>query len=269
MKYQTTVKNLGAIKFGSAKFEISSNGVDWTDLGAMRELVFEEMSERSEISADNTGPILVGIRDHRVQLSGNLMEIDLANLNVIRGGIDNYSTVDGILVSGVIQDFVSGQWGYNDPVAIENQNCNKSQLTINSVTGSVDGALVAGTDYFVGVNEAGDTVVTVIDSATVTTEDQTITVNYDYTPCAKKVLKSGGKMELSSFYARFTNLDEEDKMFRITVHKAENAAGIVINYQPDEGEDPDMIPITIIGRRDNARTAGEQLFTIEDEQGVS
>jgi len=269
MKYQTTVKNLGAIKFGSAKFEISANGVDWTDLGAMRELVFEEMSERSEISADNTGPILVGIRDHRVQLSGNLMEIDLANLNVIRGGIDNYSAVAGTLVSGATQDFASGQWGFNDPVAVENQNCDRSQLTINSVAGSVDGALVENTDYFVGVNENGVTVVTIIDSATVTTEDQTMTINYDYTPCAKKVLKSGGKMELSSFYARFTNTDEEDKMFRITVHKAENAAGIVINYQPDEGEDPDMIPITIIGRRDNTRTAGEQLFTIEDEQGVS
>ena len=92
----------------------------------------------------------------------------------------------GSLVSGATQVKASGSWGYNDPFVIENQNGDGTQLTINSVTGGTDGALVANTDYFVGQNAAGDTVVTVIDSATVTTESQTITVDYDYTPNASQ-----------------------------------------------------------------------------------
>lgn len=80
----------------------------------------------------------------------------------------------------------SWTWNYNAPFKIENQNGDGSLVSITSVTGSVDGGLVANTDYFVWQNSAGETVITVIDSATVTTETQNLTIVYDYTPNAAK-----------------------------------------------------------------------------------
>jgi len=56
------------------------------------------------------------------------------------------------------------------------------------VTGGTDGLLVADTDYFVGQNADGDTIITIIDSTTVTTEAQTMTVVYGYTPSAGNIL---------------------------------------------------------------------------------
>jgi len=76
----------------------------------------------------------------------------------------------------------SGSWNYNNFIRITNQNGDGSAITVNSVTGATDGLLVAGTDYYVGQNDDGEYGIFIIDSATVTTETQDITIDYDYTP---------------------------------------------------------------------------------------
>ena len=88
---QTVVKQARKINFGSGKFEISTNGTSWTNLGAMRGIVFAEIWDKVTVMSDNAGVIKEFIKNHFATLSGNLMEIDLADLNTIRGGIDNYS----------------------------------------------------------------------------------------------------------------------------------------------------------------------------------
>jgi hypothetical protein len=93
---QTTVKQARKIAFGSGKFEISTDGISWTDLGAMRGIVFSEIWDKVTITSDNAGVIKERIKNHFATLSGNLMELDLYNLNTIRGGIDSYSPTAGV-----------------------------------------------------------------------------------------------------------------------------------------------------------------------------
>lgn len=90
---QTVVKCAERILFGSGKFEISANGESWTDLGAMRGIVWNETWDKVTIKSDNAGDIKDFIKNHKATLGGNLMEVNLADLYLIRGGIDNYSTV--------------------------------------------------------------------------------------------------------------------------------------------------------------------------------
>lgn len=176
---QTTVKQSSKINFGSGKFEISEDGNSWTDLGAMRGIVFSETWDKVTVMSDNAGVIKEFIKNHFATLSGNLMELDLANLNVIRGGIDTYT-----------------------PTA--------------------------------GVSES---------------------------------LKSGGLTQLTAIQARVTNENETGEQFRITLYKATNNKGIEISFQPDDADDPNMISVELKGSCDVAKTAGEQLFEIYNEQG--
>jgi len=96
MSNQTTVQKANTIIFGSGKFEISEDGINWEDLGAMNGIVFKESWEEVVVDSDNAGRIKVGIKNHEATLSGDMLEIDLEKLATIRGGIDSYSKVEGI-----------------------------------------------------------------------------------------------------------------------------------------------------------------------------
>ena len=93
---QTNVQNTNSIQFGSGKFEISTDGVEWTDLGAMRNIVFTETFDKVVIKSDNAVDIKSLIKNHQASLSGDLLEISLKNLSVIRGGIDSFSEDTGV-----------------------------------------------------------------------------------------------------------------------------------------------------------------------------
>jgi hypothetical protein len=203
-------------------------------------------------------------------VTGDQEELDLEVLFDLRGEIDSYSTIAGTPVTGVNQVVYAGQWGYNDFIQIENQMGDKTSPTVNSVTGSVDGALVAETDYFIGQDDDGDWGIFIIDSATVTTEDQNITINYDYTPNAAKKLEAGGSgKEMTSKIVRLTNTDENGKVLRLTLWKAYYDANFNITFQPDEGEDPAANPFTLLGVPDTSKAAGKQVYEIYDEQSVA
>ena len=94
---QTVVKCAEKINFGSGKFEIlEAGGSTWTDLGAMRGIVWSETWDKVTVMGDNAGEIKNFIKNHKATLAGNIMEFSLANLYKIRGGIDNYSTVTDV-----------------------------------------------------------------------------------------------------------------------------------------------------------------------------
>jgi hypothetical protein len=159
-----------------------------TRVASVRGLVsnFDNTVNAVDIKADDTGTVFKGYIPE-VRFEGSFLEnADRDTIALILGGTP--SDVSGVLVPGATQVVASGDWGYNDPVVVENQNGDGSPLTINSVTGGTDGLLVANTDYFVGQNAAGQTIVTIIDSTTVTTESQSMTIDYDYTPNSREDL---------------------------------------------------------------------------------
>jgi len=93
---QTIVKNVNAIPMGSGKFEISIDGINWTDLGAMQNIVFTETFDKVSLYSDNAGIIKEYIKNHHASLAGDLQELSLADLNTLRGGIDVYTSDPGV-----------------------------------------------------------------------------------------------------------------------------------------------------------------------------
>lgn len=266
---QTSVKNSKTIRFGSGKLEVGDNVGALVDLGAMKGIKFTEEFDKISITSDNAGEIYAGIRNHKASVEGELIEINLENLNIIRGGIDTYYTVAADAVNDHSYVVASGAWAYDKFIEFDNQNADLSKITPDSVTGSVNGALTLNTDYFIAKDAGtGKWGIVVIDSTKLTTEAQTLTIVYDYTPAAAQKLTTGGKLTISPKVVRITNTDANGKKFQITVYKATNAQGIELELQSDDAEDPNVIPIKLEGVLDVSREVGDQLFEIYDEQGV-
>lgn len=263
---QTTVQQSNKVTFGSGKFEVSAyGGGGYINLGAMRNIVFEETWTEKKIMSDNAGVIKTSISDQKASLSGDLMEIDLSNLNLIRGGIDSYDTVAAEEVAAYEQTVLSGAWSFNTFIPLTGQMAAGTLITVTSVTGTTDGALTVAVDYD-NVIVNGVSGIMVKDSATVTTEAQNLVIVYDYTPAASEILSSGGKFTITPIAVKVTNTNEAGEDFIIEIYKAANAAGITLNLQPDEEGDPNVIPIKLTGDLDVAKAAGNQLFIITSEQ---
>ena len=263
---QTIVQENRSLRFGSGKFEVGDDIGSLVNLGAMRGINFSESWDKIEIESDNAGRVTAAIRNQRAALAGDLMEINLVNLYELRGGIDNYVATPGTLVGGAAQLVAQGNWGFNDFIKIENQNHDGTAITVNSVTGSVDGALTVDNDYYVGQNEDKEWGIFVADGLTATTEGQNLTINYDYTPAASRKFTSGGRVTINPKVVRVTNTNAEGKIFRITVFKATVEEGISIELQSDESGEVATTPINLVGTLDDSRAVGEQLFEIYDEQ---
>jgi hypothetical protein len=263
---QTTVQQSNTITFGSGKFEVSLyGGAGYHDLGAMRNIVFEETWTEKRILSDNAGVIKNTIAEHRASLAGDLMEIDLTHLDLLRGGIDTPGSTTGDPVAGYSQTVLSGSWAYNTFIPLTYQNAAETLITVTSVTASTNGLLVVAVDYDnVLVDDV--TGIMVKDSATVTTLVQNLAIIYTYTPAATKTLSSGGKYVITPIAVKVTNTNAAGQALVITLYKAATANGITINLQPDEGGDPNVIPIRLTGDLDTAKAAGNQLFIISSAQ---
>ena len=199
-----------------------------------------------------------------------MLEITLADLDLLRGGTDVYTTVAAAPVTSATQTVASGDWGYNEFIPIAHQNGNGAIITPTSVTGSVDfatssAAYTIAVDYdLVKVDGVWGIVIT--DSVAVTTEAQDIVILYDYTPAAAKKFTSGGLMTINPRVVRVTNTDSAGKKFQITVFKATNEQGIELDFQPDDAEDPNSVAVKLTGTLDTGLAPGAQLFEIYDEQ---
>ena len=111
-----------------------------------------------------------------------------------------FTEVAAAPVIGATMTLNTAEWGYSvDELAyqIENQNGDQSIIAVSGVVWSVDGALVAGTDYNVIEREIcldnGDkytiSYIELVTGGAITTNEQELVVTYDYTPIAEKLFK--------------------------------------------------------------------------------
>lgn len=270
MRAMTEVKCPGAIRIGSAKVEVGPDDQNLVDLGTMENVVFEESWTEIRRIGGNVGEISRSIvpSSHVAVVTGDLVEIELENLSIIRGGIDNYTKETGVQVTGAKQTLNAGAWEYDKLIKIEHQNGDGTMNTVTEVKGSVSGVLEVETDYIITRNDKGEWGILIFEPDTDPEEDQTITITYDYTPLASKTLTSGGATEISPNVVRLTNYDAQNRKFEITVYKAYNSQGIRINLPNYSDENTAVSPIRLEGVRDESRTLKDQLFKIVDEQGV-
>jgi len=259
----TTVQNANSIRFGSAKFEVGEDESSLVDLGAMRSIVFEETWDEVKVMSDNAGVIRVGINNHMAAISGDLMEINVATLAKLRGGIDKLSNITAAPVN-VTAESVKLIGLQQKRLA----NRNGAGTVVTAVTVKKGATTYTeGDDYVLAVDSAGYTVIARATGSTIVDGD-TVTVAYTYTPISAVKLLSGGMSTFQPRVARITNYDDQNRKFQITVFKATPESGLNITFPEADGEDPAMTPINMTGTLDTNRDIGEQLFEIYDEQGA-
>lgn len=272
MPQQTTIQNANAIfPFDGYKVEIGPNIGSLTNIGvcegdAVAALQWAKFKQESA-----NGPILFEqIKDLIINMDFNMYELDVDNLNIIGGGLFNLTTTAGTPVSGGVETIASGDWAYNQMYVLQNKESDGSQPTINSVTGSVDGALVLDTDYFVTKNQDGKWGIYILDTVTVTTLVQSIAVDTDYTPAASKTLDAGtNSLTLTPAVVRFSHIDGDSKERYLDIWAAtlgENGFTFTFGSQVNDGAQ--SFPVSLSGDLDTTRDDGKQLMSYVDQQSV-
>ena len=92
--YQTEIQNIDSIRFGSMKVEAGSGTSSMTDLGVAKGVTFEEQITYAWIGMDNAQRQRRVVKQE-VVISGSLVEFSPEDLNIIRGGIDVYTSSTG------------------------------------------------------------------------------------------------------------------------------------------------------------------------------
>ena len=262
MGRQTTVQDSNTIRFGSCKIEVGATVGALTDIGAANSVVMKEERTEYRIVAHNAGEVAVGIKDQKVKVDFDLMEANLTILNTLRGGVDTYSTAAAAPVNvtneNVVMTGVTGQ-------RLAYKNGAGTIVTAIVVDNSVGVPYTLNTDYSVGIDSAGYTVITRIAGAGIS-DGETVKVDYTYTPNTSKTLSSGGKFTMTPKVLRLTNTNEAGDILRVTFFRARSAGGIDFTYNADDDENPNLIKVTMEATRDETLAAGAQLFEILDEQ---
>lgn len=264
--YQTTVQDSNQIRFGSAMVEVGDTEEALVNLGAAKDVVFEETFDVVYLTPDNAPKRQIAIKNHEAKTTYKMMEVNLSNLNTLRGGIDTYETVAGEATPVT-----------NEPhtltgttlVRLDHKNGDGTEVSTIVVTDASSNAAVRNTDYVVGIDEEGYTVIGRVAASTVISTGEGVLVDYSYTPNASRKLSSGGKNTISPRVVRLTNTNSAGKKFEVTVFAATAEGGIKLEFPADDGDEPMMPEITLTGVCDATRTAGKQLFQVVDEQGVT
>jgi len=249
MPLPQTTETAAQVLTGAVKIEVSAsaNMAGAVDIGAANGVKYTEDMKVSTLENDNAVD-----RDQVTEQTGMIEFDQVQMLNeaaraIMRGSLDTIVTVAGVAVPAASQVIYSGGWHYNDFLPIEHQNGDGSTISITSVTGATNGALVAETDYFKVKDETGIYGIIIKDSATVTTEAQNVTIVYAYTPSASVEYYTGGKSELPFFYVRMTNENEDgDLVVWQTLGKCNLAKGDEIVFKKYNADDPRVpIPVSI------------------------
>lgn len=266
MVYQTTIQNSKTIRFGSAKIEVGATVEALTDLGIASDVEIKEDFETIKLEPDNAAPTVIGINAQSVTTKFDLWEINLTNLNLIRGGIDALSSVTGDPVTVTTESHtLTG----TSLVRLTNKNGAGTEVGSIVVTDSVSGACARNTDYIIALDPAGYTCIARVAGSGVISDGEAVNVAYSYTPYASTTLSSGGGTTISPRVVRLTNLNALGKKFEITIYKATPSSGIELKLPSDDSKDSLKTSIELEAYCDTTRTGSkDQLYKIVDEQVV-
>ena len=153
------------------------------------------------------------------------------------------------------QVILSGGWKYKQAIKLLYENSDKTQPTISSVTASVDGVLASG-DYEI-IKKEDEYFIVLFDTATLTTENQNITIAIAYTDTDHERFGMGGKIYLNKIKIKIVSQDEG---IEIEFHKCEYASGGFIKFGNKGSVDSANIPVTLTVSKDTTKPEGYQLY---------
>lgn len=218
--------------------------------------------EKTPITWDDVGTVREEVSNETVEISlssGRVLDFDF--VYDVTGGLYDKVVVDGTPVAGAEQEVESGAWSFSNVILLENQNGDGSEPTINSVTLGTDGAIVADTDYFtVKLAEVGWGIY-IVDSATVTTESQSVTINYDYTPAESVTLTRGGKKVISPIELAFQTVNEDGDYVQYFFYKCFTNGADGHGFSPENSAEPITMDLVWTAQKDTNRTDLDQLYS--------
>lgn len=240
------------------------------ELGVLKGDASIEISyDRVKVQGSKAETLVDFIKNMKATAAFELYQLYLPNIAELLDGAVTLESQAGVLVENHQQVVASGEWAYDQFIPFDQQNGDGTCPSVDSVVGSVDGALVEDTDYFLIKDENGVWGFYVIDSATVTTESQSITAQFDYTPAASKTLHMGEQSaELVAKIVEFSKTIDS-KVFRARLWSATNESGFALAFPDSANDDPASMQITMSGGLDTGRATGKQLIEIYDEVGLS
>lgn len=261
---QTTVQHPETIRFGSGRLEIGKSLDSLVDVGALTGVHFtHELGDKVTITSDNAGVILERAGTQTAKVEANLMEINLDTLAVYMGGVSKLETVAGSQKTVTNEEHTLKGTTF---IRLDHRMGDGNAVTIDSVKKKSGSVAAEDTDYVVAIDSDGYTCIARKSGSSVITDGSVVQVSYEYTPAAYKRLSFGGLQQLDASVARITNYDSLGREFSITVYKATADSGIEIEFQADDADETDVVPITLVGTEDTSRAVGDQLFVIEDHQ---
>lgn len=263
---QTKVMHPETIRFGSGRLEIGKSLENMVDVGALTGVHFtHELGDKVTITSDNAGVILERAGTQTAKIEANLMEINLDTLAVYMGGVSKLEIVENPQEKTATDEehtlkgttFIRLDHRMGDGSAVKN-------ISVKVKEGSKPP--IEGTDYVVATDSDGYTCIARNKNSSVIADNSVVKVTYEYTLTKHKSLRFGGLQQLNAAVARITNYDSLGRQFSITVYKATADSGIEIEFQADDADETDVVPITLVGTEDTSRAVGDQLFVIEDYQ---
>lgn len=261
---QTTVQHPETIRFGSGRLEIGKSLDSMVDVGALTGVHFtHDLGDKITITSDNAGVILERAGTQTAKVEANLMEINLDTLAVYMGGVSKLETIAGSQKTVTNEEHTLKGTTF---IRLDHRMGDGNAVTIDSIKKKGGSSAVEDTDYVVALDSDGYTCIARKSGSSVITDGSVVQVSYKYTPAAYKRLSFGGLQQLDAAVARITNFDSLGREFSITVYKATADSGIEIEFQADDADETDVVPITLVGTEDTSRAVGDQLFVIEDHQ---
>lgn len=261
---QTAVQHPETIRFGSGRLEIGKSLDSLVDVGALTGVHFtHELGDKVTITSDNAGVILERAGTQTAKVEANLMEINLDTLAVYMGGVSKLETIAGSQKTVTNEEHTLKGTTF---IRLDHRMGDGNAVTIDSIKKKGGSSAVEDTDYVVAIDSDGYTCIARKSGSSVITNGSVVQVSYKYTPAAYKRLSFGGLQQLDAAVARITNYDSLGREFSITVYKATADSGIEIEFQADDADETDVVPITLVGTEDTSRAVGDQLFVIEDHQ---
>lgn len=233
---------------------VFANGASYSIATESIPVQFDDVGDVTDVISKMTAEISIS--------SGRVLDLDF--LAAISGGLFKVTNTGGILTSGSYS-VASGNWSYNKFILLPGQNASGLKQTITSVTGLVDGALAVAVDYDqVFFPEIGWGIM-VKDSTDVTTESQTITVDYSYTPVAVKKMSMGGAKHIEPLEIKFETENSAGKTVTYNFYKCFPSGNMGHSFSPENSAEPATIDLTFTAKCDTTRSGTDldQLAYIE------
>lgn len=256
-------QNENALLAQAANIEIGDDAGSLVDLGSVRNVQFTGAISRIQADSDNNGTILSKVRLNG-QISFDWLEAgDAANLAELFKGVVTAGTVAASIVNNFPQVVASGDWAYNRFIEFTHQDADGTVVNIDSVTAGTNGALTVNVDYMV-VQDAGTLRwgIIVIDSATVTTLVQSITIQFDYTPAASQTLTGGTSQTATPRYARLIAESEDDAAVTriIVLEECTAVSNMLLPFlDVDQAGDVGVMPVTLENNRGATWTLTDEI----------